>query len=268
MQSEERLFKLLIEKIRQREEQEAATSELQCQLEGQNLRLKDENQNLKQQLEVDNEKLQKTVAESKACRTQMDQWKEKLRRFKDVVNDLGKEYDTLRDELDKFKLISESLEKEKSDLMHAIDDIRLQVARAKATIDEQEIQLSKSECDAAVLRHGLEAAKKIEELSKSELASEKKRSAILESHIQNSARNQTRQLLLIREDQRKLIESFASGIQCFSEESTASNDAILSEVRTCADRLCTSVETLGEKCNSERMEVQDFTNTIHDAISQ
>lgn len=268
MQSEERLFELLIKKIRQREEQEAATAELQCHLEEQNLRLKDENQNLKQQLHVDHERLQKTVAESKACRTQMDHWKEKLRRFKDVVNDLGKEYDTLRNESDKFKLTTESLEKEKSELMHATDDIRLQIARAKATIDEREIQLLKSESDAAVLRQGLKAAKELGELSKSELASEKKRSAILESYIQNSARNQTRQLLLIKEDQRKLIESFNSGIKCLSEESTASNDTILSEVRTCADRLCTSVETLGEKCNSERIEVQDFTNTIHDAISQ
>ncbi|KAJ5292791.1 uncharacterized protein N7443_008744 [Penicillium atrosanguineum] len=266
--SEEKLFELLIRRIRQREEQEAATVELQCQLEEQNLQLKDENQNLKQQLEADHEKLRKSVVELKECRTQMDHWKEKLRKFKKVVNELGKEYDILRDDLNKFKVAAESLEKEKSSLLQSIDGIRVQMARAEGIIDEQKVQLSEVESRAAVLRRSLEAAREVRDLGKSELINEKKRSAVLESYIQNCARNQTRQLLLIREDQRKLVESFDSGIQSLSEETGSSKEALLSEVRTCADQLCTSVEILSDKCTAERMEVQDFTDTVHDAVSR
>ena len=266
--SEEKLFELLIGRIRQREEQEAATVELLCQMEKQNLQLKDENQNLKQQLEADHEKLRRSVAESKERRTQMDHWKEKLRSFKEVVNELGKEYEILRDESDKFRVTTESLESEKSGLLDSIDGIRIQIARAEGIIDEQKLQLLESESRAAVLQQSLEAANDFRDLSKSELANEKKRSAILEFYIQNYARNQTRQLLLIREDQRKLIERFNSGIQSLSEESGTSKDTLLSEVRTSADQLCTSVDILSDKCTAERMEVQDFTNSVHDAISR
>ncbi|KAJ6127005.1 hypothetical protein N7523_002617 [Penicillium sp. IBT 18751x] len=115
--SEEKLFELLIRRIRQREEQETATVELQCLMEEQNLRLKDENESLKQQLEANHEKLQKSVAESKDRRAQMDHWKEKLRKFKEAVNDLGKEHEVLRDESNKFKATIESLDKEKSGLL-------------------------------------------------------------------------------------------------------------------------------------------------------
>ncbi|KAJ5662142.1 uncharacterized protein N7477_009758 [Penicillium maclennaniae] len=266
--SEEKLFELLIRRIRQREEQETATVELQCLMEEQNLRLKDENEILKQQLEANHEKLQKSVAESKDRRAQMDHWKEKLRKFKEVVNDLGKEHEILRDESNKFKATIESLDKEKSGLLHSIDGIRVQTARAEGIIDEQKLQLSESETRAAVLRQSLESAKDLRDLSQSELAKEKKRSATLELYVQNYARSQTRQLILIREDQRKLIESVSSGIQSLSAESNASKDALLSEVRTCADQLCTWVETLSDKCTAERMEVQDFTNTVHDAVSR
>lgn len=237
-------------------------------MEEQNLQLKDENQDLKQQLEADHEKLRKSVAESKERRTQMDHWKEKLRRFKEVVNELGKEYEVLRDESDKFRVTTESLEREKTGLLHSIDGIRIQIARAEGIIDEQKLQMSESESRAAVLRQSLEAAKESRDLHKEELANEKKRCAILEFYIHNYARNQTRQLLLIREDHRKLIERFNSGIQSLSEESGTCKEALLSEVRTCADQLCTSVEILSDKCTAERMEVQDFTNNVHDVVSR
>lgn len=198
----------------------------------------------------------------------MDHWKEKLRRFKQVVNELGMEYDTLRDAANKFKATTESLEKEKTDLLHAIDDIRIQISRAKSTIDEQKITISESEARVSLLQQAVKVLEEMKESGKAELTSERNRSAILESYIQNYARNQTRQLLLIREDQRKLIESVKSGFQSLSEESTTSKDTLLSEVRACADQLCTSVDTLSEKCTVERMEVQDFTHTIHDAVSR
>jgi len=178
------------------------------------------------------------------------------------------EYDTLRDEANRFKVTTESLEKEKADLLNAIDDIRIQISRAEDTINAQKTQISQSEALVSVLRQSLKASEEMTESSRAELANEKNRSGILESYIQNYARNQTRQLLLIREDQRKLIKSVDSGIQSLSEESTISKDTLVSEFRTCADQLGISIETLSGKCAADRMEVQDFTNTVHDAISR
>lgn len=230
--------------------------------------MKDENQILKHRQEADHEILQKTVSEANDYRSQMDHWKEKLRRFKQVVNELGSEYDTLRDDANKFKVITASLEKEKSDLLQAIHDIRIEISRAEDTIDKQKTQMSENEARFSVLQQTLKASEEMGESVKAELASEKTRSVVLESYIQNYARTQTRQLLLIREDQHKLIESVNSGIQSQSEESTTTKDALLSELRICADRFCTSVETLSDKCTTERMEIQDFTNTVHDAVSR
>lgn len=265
--TEERLFELLIGKIRQREENEIAAADFQLHLKGQNAQLAVENQELRGQLEKYREQLQKMAADSKVRQSRIDSWKAKLQKFKDTVNGLGNEYDILRHEADTMKDTTTSLEKEKNDLVEAIDGTKVQIARAEAKIDEQKEKISAKDREISTLRQALETVKEKLKDAGAELAEEKKRGANLESYILNYARVQARQLISIREDQSELLEKFTSTLAIISEESVAPKDTILSEMRSLTDDLQSSVQKLGEKCSAERLNVQEFSNAAHDIVS-
>lgn len=266
--SEERLFELLIGKIRQREDHEIAAANVRHQLEGQNAQLASDNQKLRQQLESYEGQLKKMAADSKARQSRMDGWKARLQKFKEVVNDLRNEYDALRHDSDKIREQTASLEQEKCELVKAIDGIRIQVARAEATIDEKESKIAADDREIATLRQALESINEKLEDAGAELVEEKKRAASLESYILNYARDQARQLTSIKEDQSQLLEKVTSAIAVITDESTVSKDAILSEMRTLSEDLQSSVQILDEKCSSEKLEVQEFSNTAHDIVSR
>lgn len=266
--TEERLFELLIGKIRQREENEIAAANIRHHLEEQNVQLVSENQRLRQQQESYDQQLKKMTADSKARQSRMDSWKARLQKFKNVVNDLGNDYDALRIEGEKMRGMTTSLEKEKCDLVETIDGIKIQIARAEATIDEQESKISADYREISTLRQALESVNERLEDARAELVEEKRRAAGLESYILNYARNQARQLVSIREDQSKLLEKVTSAVAVTAEESTAARYTILSEIRTLSEDLQSSVRTLGEKCSSERLEVQEFSNTAHEIVSR
>lgn len=266
--TEERLFELLIGKIRQREENEIVSANVRYHLEEQNVQLASENEKLRQQLESYEGQLKKMTAESKARQSRMDSWKARLQKFKDVVNELGNDYEALRNESHKMREEATSLEKEKCDLVDAIDGIKIQIARAEATIDEQKSRISADDMEITTLRQALVSVNEKLEDARRVLVEEKKRAAGLESYIVNYARGQANQLTSIREDQSQLLEKATSAIAVIAEESTASKDTILSEMRTLSEDLQSSVQTLGEKCSSERLEVQEFSNTAHDIATR
>lgn len=266
--TEERLFELLIVKIRQREENETAATNIRHHLEGDNAQLVSENQQLRQQMESYDQQLKKMTVDSKVRQSRMDSWKARLQKFKNVVNELGGDYDALRLEAEKLKGMTKSLEKEKCDLVETIDRIKIQIARAEATIDGQGSKILADDREISALRQALESANERLEDARAELVEEKRRAASLESYILNYARDQARQLVSIRVDQSKLHEKFTSAVAIAAEESTAARNTILSEMRALSEAQQSSVRTLGEKCSSERLEVQKFSNTAHEIVSR
>lgn len=266
--TEEKLFELMIARIRQREESEAVAADFQRQMKTHNFQLQEENQDLRQQLEKCHEHLQRTLAELKETKSRTDNWKSKLHKFKQVVNDLGHEYDLLRGDFSKFKETTKSLEKEKGDLMEAIDSTRVQVSRAENAMDEQRDKISQDEKELALLRQALASLEEKDQVTKVELAKERKRATTLELYIQTYARDQTKQLVCIKESQGKLLAKLDSGFESVVEESTSSKEKMVAEIRTVFEEFRSSVQILSDKCSAERMDVQDFTNTAHDVVSR
>lgn len=266
--SEEKLFELLIGKIRQREENELAAADIRQRLETQKAELTEENQNLRGQLTTYNEQLQKAVADSKTRQSLMNSWKTKLQKFKQVVNELGNEYEFLRDEANKMKVTTTSLEKEKGELAEELDKIKIQISRAEATIDEQRDKTTADDGVIKGMRQSLETLKEQLKDAKTDLTEEKRRNATLELYIQTYARGQTRQLASIKEGQSQLLEKLTSASAVISEESAASRDTFLSEMRTFADDLQSSIQTLGEDFSAERLNIQGFSNTAHDIVTR
>ncbi|KAJ5196279.1 hypothetical protein N7449_006758 [Penicillium cf. viridicatum] len=266
--SEDDLFELLITRMRQREESEQAAAVIQRQVTNENMGLKEENLNLQDRLKKCQGQLSKTSSESRSQRAQIDKWKAKLGTFKGVLNELGREYGVVREQAKELKEATMSLDREKSEIQHNLDEIRLKVLNSAETIQDQRERLSISEATVASLREALDHSEKRSDLIKTQLSNEKRRIATLEAYIQNESQSQSRYLALVRNDQRKMAEKLDSACELFTTSCFKSQDNILSKLSPALEHCLASVQGLKEQCSAETMNVQDFTNSVHEATSR
>ncbi|KAJ5105777.1 hypothetical protein NUU61_003124 [Penicillium alfredii] len=257
--TENDLFELLIARIRQREEIEARAAEIQEQIESENSELLKDNQTLRDQLATCNTQLRKKSSDAKAHRTQMKNWKASLSKFKQVVNELGQDYDVLRERMNTFKTTATSLGMEKSEIEQSIGEMKVQVSKAKDHSGSQQKKIVECEGRIVILEQALCKSEESEKGTRMQLSEEKRRVSVLESYIQNSSRNQTRQLSLVWDHQQNLIEKLNSVFELITGCSSESQDAIISQISPVLDRCVSSVQALDEKCSAERMEVEQFT---------
>lgn len=265
--TEDNLFEMLIGRIRQREENEIAVANLQRRIEFQNLELRQENHDLHQQLETGHLRLERMDTEVKKNQARLQDWKLKIRKFKQVVDELGHDHDILKDENERFKATAASLEKEKSVLFQAVDNAKLQIARAEETAEEQRKEISEKEKSIALLQQSLTAAEDQDECTKAELISERNRSATLESYIQNYAIAQAKQIGLIRDDQVKLAQDLEKELGSVVFNMTTVKDNTLSETRTAFETCHASIQALTEKFSKEMSEVQESKDSTREALS-
>lgn len=241
---------------------------MEQQLKTDNVQLKGENQSLRGRVKVYEEQIQAMNNEHKTQEIQMMGWKEKILKFKQIVNDLGRDYEALRLDADKFKATATSLQDERSNLTSSIDDIKLQIVRSERTIDEQQTKIADYERRVSTLDQALLASGDRLTETLSRLTEEKNRTIILESYIQNYSRSQIRQVNLLREDHAKVLEKLIAGLKNVSESSSNAKDAILSEIRYTFEEFRSSVQEFGEKCSAETRDVHGFTNAVHDVASR
>ncbi|KAJ5796405.1 uncharacterized protein N7518_004945 [Penicillium psychrosexuale] len=266
--SEDDLFELLITRMRQREESEQAAAVIQRQVTNENMALKEENLNLQDRLNKCQGQLAKTSSESRSQRAQIDKWKAKLGTFKGVLNELGREYGAVREQAKELKEATISLDREKNEIQHSLDDIRLKVSNSAETIQHQSERLSISEGTVASLREALDHSEKRGDLVKTQLSNEKKRIATLEAYIQSESQSQLRNLVLVRNDQRKMAEKLDSAYELFTTSCFKSQDNILSKLSPVLEHCLDSVQGLKEQCSAETLNVQEFTNSVHEATSR
>ncbi|KGO58947.1 hypothetical protein PEX2_093020 [Penicillium expansum] len=266
--SEDDLFELIITRMRQREESEQAAAVIQRQVTDENKALKEENFNLQDRLKKCQGQLAKTSSESRSQRAQIDKWKAKLGTFKGVLNELGREYGAVRGQAKELKEATMSLDREKSEIQHILDEIRLKVSDSAETMQDQRERLSISEGTVASLREALDHSEKRGDLIKAQLSNEQKRIATLETYIQNESQSQSRYLALVRNDQRKMLEKLDSAYELFTTSCFKSQDNILSKLSPGLENCLASIQGLKEQCSAETMNVQDFTNSVHEATSR
>ncbi|KAJ5759484.1 hypothetical protein N7520_006640 [Penicillium odoratum] len=266
--NEDNLFELLIRKMKQREEKEAAVAAMNCQMETENTSLKDENQGLRQQLHVSQLRLQKSTEESKASRCLLSEWKSKIRNFKQVVNELGHGYDALHDEANRHRETVLALAKEKDDLTRAIDQTKIRISQAEGMIVTQQNQISESEKTIASLEHALSASRVAEESANSQLSEQKRRTVTLESYIQNYALAHKRQLDLMKKDQESLTVKFATGLMTVTRDSASSREAVLLAIKDAYEDCRSSILSMSERFSEEQENVAEFTVQAHDVVSR
>lgn len=266
--TEDTLFEMLIGRIRQREENEIATANIQRQMETQILELKEENRDLHHRLETGHLQLQKNEVELKKHQARLEDWKLKIRKFKQVVDELGHDHDALKEDNERFKATAAILEKEKAELFQAIDDAKIRIARAEGMADEQRKEIADKEQRIALLQQALTVAQDQDECTKAGLISERSRNASLESYIQNYALTQAKQIGLIKDGQAKLMQELNTGLVSIATNATTFKDDIVLETKTIFDQCRASIATLSEKYSDEKLEVQEFTASTRDVISK
>ncbi|KAJ5435269.1 hypothetical protein N7491_005864 [Penicillium cf. griseofulvum] len=266
--SEDDLFELLITKMKQREESEQAAAAIQRQLTNENIKLKEDTLNLQDRLKKCQGQLAKTSSESRSQRAQIDKWKAKLGTFKNILNELGREYGAVREQAKELKEATMSLDREKREIQHSLDEIKLKVSNSEETIRDQRERISVSEGTVANLREALDHSEKRGDLIKAQLSNENKRIATLEAYIQNESRSQSRYLALVRDGQTRMTEKFDSACELFTTSYVKSQDNILSKLSSALELCLTSVQGLKEQCSAETMNVQGFTSSVQEAASR
>ncbi|KAJ6008480.1 hypothetical protein N7540_012456 [Penicillium herquei] len=266
--TEDKLFELLIGKMRQREESEAAAACMQRQVEAQNIQLTKQNQELQEKIQFFHERLQESDAECQANRSLLGEWKAKIRNFKQVVNELGHGYDSLGDEAQKLKGTVLSLAKEKSDLTEVVNQIKIRIAQAEGTIQVQQNNIHESEKHIMILEQYLQGSKKREEVAQKQLTDQKNRIASLESYIQNCASVQTRQLGLIKEGQQGLLEKLTTRITTMTDDSASAKDTLLLVIKSGFEDWHSSMQSLTEKSSAGQANVMKFTEKAQEIVSQ
>lgn len=262
--SEERIFELLIAKIRMREEKETAIADMQQQLDSDNKQLKTENQGLLDHITMYEEQLETLRKQQTSRECQLKSWKERMLKFKQIVNELGHDFEVLRNDADKQKEATSSLQNERDELTSSINDIKLHIARADGTIEDQRIKISGYERKVCELEQALVSCRARLEESLVALLEEKKRASSLEVYIQNYSRSQIRQVNMLRKDHAGMFGKLGQELENIHEASTTTRDTILSEIRATFEESRFLFEELRERRSTEARDVQDFTNTVHD----
>ncbi|KAJ6095914.1 hypothetical protein N7486_006660 [Penicillium sp. IBT 16267x] len=266
--NEDNLFQLLIGKMKQREEREITATHFRGQMETQNVLLKEENEALRQQIHVSQSRLQKSVEESKVQRSLLSEWKSKIRNFKQVVNELGHGYDTLRNQADQHRETAMFLDNERGNLTKAIDQTKIRVSQAEEMIDTQQNKIAESEKAIALLEQSLSSSRERESDAKSQLSEQKKRVVTLESYIQNHALSHTKNLDVMKEAQKSMIENIATCLNTLSGDSNSHKDVILLAIKDAFEDCRSSMLSLNKKLFEDQINVAEFTHEAQEVISR
>jgi chromosome segregation ATPase len=266
--SEEDLFQLLINRMRVREENQIAVSNLQERMEADMSELAEENKSLKDQLETLDNQLQRSKSQSKTYRAQIENWKAKLAKFKGILNELGAEYRNLHNENLRLKDSKATLENERTEIESGIDDARRQICQAAALVGEKRNQLAESEKKIEAMTLALKNAEEKTAFVQTQLAEERRRSSILESYIHNNSRSQTKQLAVIQTEQQQMLSRLNSTFDVLGQSVNASQAATQTTLELTLEKSFSLLKELSEQLSSGRVDIQQCNDTVHKIFSR
>ncbi|KAF7595083.1 hypothetical protein BBP40_007286 [Aspergillus hancockii] len=266
--SEEDLFQLMIDKLKCREENEAAAASLKEQMEANISELTEENNALKTQLETLSTEMQKKTLESREFKSQVEAWKTKLGNFRCLLNELGSGYRLLRGEANQLKATRSSLNKDRKEIHNNIAETRGQLSQVSSIVEKSQSNLMESQTLVNSLTLALKDAEEKTTYVQGQLSDEKKRSASLETYIQDSSRLQAKKMGLIRADQLTMLQKLDFAFETLGKQVDLSQATTESMLREALDECHMSVKHMGESCTQDKLEVQKYTTTVHELSSQ
>ncbi|PKX95441.1 uncharacterized protein P174DRAFT_511193 [Aspergillus novofumigatus IBT 16806] len=265
--SEEDLFQLLINRMRVREENESAASNLQERMEADMSELAEENKSLKNQLETLDNQFQRSKCQSKTYRAQIENWKAKLAKFKGILNELGAEYRNLRNENLRLKDSKATLENERTEIESGIEDARRQISQAAVLVGEKRTQLAESEKKLEAMTLALKNAEEKTAFVQAQLAEERRRSSILESYIHNNSRFQTKQLAVIRTEQQEMLSKLNSAFDILGQSVNASQAATQTTLELTLEKGFSLLKELSEQLSRDRVHIHQCNDIVHEIFS-
>ncbi|GIJ89570.1 hypothetical protein Asppvi_008513 [Aspergillus pseudoviridinutans] len=265
--SEEDLFQLLINRMRVREENEIAASNLQERMEADMSELAEENKTLKHQLETLDNQLQRSKCQTKTYRGQIENWKAKLVKFKGILNELGAEYRNLRNENLRLKDSKATLENERTEIESCIEDARRQISHVVALVGEKGNQLAESAKKIDAMTLALKNAEEKTVFVQTQLMEERRRSSILESYIHNNSRVQTKQLAVIRTEQQEMLSKLNSAFDILGQSVNSSQAATQTTLELTLKKNFSLLKELSEQLSRDRVDIQQCNDIVHKIFS-
>jgi chromosome segregation ATPase len=208
--SEEELFHLLITRLRQREDEEAAAVALRNQMKNEIRGLTSENETLKVQVQQYESKQNQQESYLCAHREQVERWRTKLTKLKRFLNGLGKDYETLRNESNQLKACQASLVEDKLSLITDIHDMKSTVEHLSTKSSAYPGQLRDLNLNIQSIEQSLRSAEEKVSYYQDNLVKEQSRVSKLETYIQNSSNKHVRQINLLEGMQTRVIDNIGS----------------------------------------------------------
>ena len=199
--SEEDIFQLLINRLKVREENEAAATSIQRQMERHITKLQEENNALKLDLETLGTQLEEKSAEAKKYRSRQELWKKKLARFKYFLNDLGSDYKTIRGDAIQLRAARAACDKERKIIAEEISDLKSRLAQTTSFVNTNKSRSTEMENMITLLQKELKNSDEKAAYTQQQLSKESKRNASLESYIRSHSIHQAKGLELVKTGQ-------------------------------------------------------------------
>lgn len=266
--TEEALFQILIARMKEREEKEAAALDAREELEGKLSILVEENQVLRRQLEAMVIRLQKKIAESKSYRSQIDGWKTRVANFKGLLNEVGSDYETLRSEVVHLKTSKESLAGESREILTEITDLSRQVSNATNTMSELRKAIAKSQDTINTLQLALTSEEAKCASVYVQLSDEKKRALSLEAYIRETSNAQSTLLSCLRADQLNLVKKLDSALESMNKRLEASHTSTQSVLENALKKCLESLSYMNEEYTEGKIDIQKYNETFQEAAAR
>lgn len=266
--TEDRLFQLLFTRIRQREEDLVTAANSHKQLEDVASKLMEENGALKEELQAYSVQLQKKMLESKTYRSQINNWKVKLGKFKGILDSLGTNYQTLHRESIHLKEIRNSLDRDKRELRSNVKDIKALTSQVESAVGQSKIHRLEYEGIIRTLNNDLRHSEEKTRLTHSQLLEERKNVATLEAYIQSHSRTQQSQISCIRTGQLGIEKKLDLACEAMPKLWNSSQTAIRSILGPTMDECLIAVNTLSEKKTQDILEAERLSSVLQRFISQ
>ncbi|KAJ9298580.1 hypothetical protein DTO271G3_3547 [Paecilomyces variotii] len=265
--SEEDLFYLLIQRLRQREEQEASDSALREQMKSDIVELSEENQSLRAQIEQCRSRQEEQEIEIDTRKRQSEQWKMKLSKLRRVLNGLGKEYKILRDEANDLKRTEAGLLQEKSELVRCLDEIKVNIDQAALKVSQQPAHVAAITADFNVMTQALRSAQDKTSYYHDRLLYEQRRVSKLELYIQSSATEHSLQLKFTKEMQSQVLDKLDTAIEHVKQRWESSQAILQSAISPVLQECLESMNALLQKNAVEKSDIRDLNQSLATQMS-
>ena len=266
--SEEDLFHLLIDRIRDREESAIAASRVREQMEIEIMKLTEENDALKSQLDLSDKHTQKQTSELKGYESRLAVWKLKFTKFKSFLNELGCDFQNLRGEAIQLKATKKGLLSERDEIANGISEARVKLAETSTSLDQRREQLLKVDGQLDCLRKDLRNAENRVNYLLHQLSDERKRSKLLELYIQDCSRTQTTKLGQIMSHQHEMMNNINTAFNRLGRQHDASIRTIQESLCSDLNECLTSLRAKLEKSSSGEKDVLQCKEIIQSFSSR